>query len=114
MQLRRQQNYRKILLGEHTTGESVAVRRKDGTFAFLTWRGFIDRGQARHAPGAIPVKLAIEAFTVEEDLPAPEWVQVPTGWYVQGSLTADGVRCVLFRGCPRLVRASSATSNSEL
>ncbi len=104
MLLRRSLNYRKVVLGEETTREVVGVRRKDGSFDYKTWRGFIDVERAREMPGAIPVKLQIEAFAADEGGPPLEWIEVPPGRYLQGCLTADGVRCVLLRGFPRLVR----------
>lgn len=106
MLLRRSLNYRKIVVGEGTTGEVVGVRRKDGTFDYKSWRGFIDMERAREMPGAIPVKLEIEAFAADEEGPPLRWIEVPPGRLVQGCLTGDGVRCVLLRGFPRLVRPS--------
>lgn len=98
-----------ILLTADTVGESVGLLRLDGSLGYRPWRGFINVVDARLAAYAVPVKMAIEAFSLDEAIGA-RWYPVPTGRYLQGCLSADGVRCVLVNGHPRLVATSLPTT----
>ena len=102
MILRRMQNYRAIELAAQTRGEVVGVLRRDGSLGCRSWCGFIDVRRARRLSGAVPVKLAIVAYAFS-DGPGRSWVAVPDARFLQGCLTADGVRCVLVEGHPRVV-----------
>lgn len=108
--LRRRLNYRLILLTPETRGETVGVLRKDGSVGYVAWRGFIARSAAllaQRQTGAVPVKLAIDAFSLEDDAtgPAATWRSVAEGYHLQGCLMCDGVRCVLVDGSPRILPA---------
>lgn len=94
-----------ILLTDDTVGESVGLLRIDGSLGYRPWRGFIDVADARLSAFAVPVKMAIEAFTLDNAIGA-RFFPVPTGRFLQGCLCADGVRCVLVSGRPRLVSTS--------
>lgn len=102
MILRRAQNYRMIQLTDCTKGETVGLLRNDGSLGYRRWSGFIDVKQARLLVHAVPVKMAIEAFTLNDE-PGARWIALPRRYFLQGSLTTEGVRCVLVDGYPRLV-----------
>lgn len=102
MILRRAMNYRTMQLSERTPGETVGLLRRDGTLSYRAWCGFIDVHDARLIAGAIPVKMAIAAFALSDE-PGARWTALPSNRFLQGCLTADGVRCVLRDGRPRMV-----------
>ena len=102
MILRRAMNYRTIQLSERTRGETVGLLRRDGTLSYRAWCGFIDVHDARLIAGAIPVKMVIAAFALSDE-PGARWTALPSNRFLQGCLTADGVRCVLRDGRHRMV-----------
>lgn len=111
--LRRTQNYRAIQLHEHTTGENIGVHRRDGSLGYVTWPSSVGVVAARRIRQAVPVKLAIVAYTLDDD-PTVEWVAVPPCCFVQECVTVDSARCVREAGRPRIVQAHTpAASSSE-
>lgn len=91
LELRYRHNYKNVCLGNQTRGESVGVRRRDGSIHYAAWRGFIDRDTAKRLPGAKPVRLAVEEYRIVPD----EWKKVPDGQCVQGCLVGDFVFAVV-------------------
>lgn len=85
LELRYRHNYANICLSKHTRGESVGVRRKNGSTHYASWRGFIDRDTAKRIPGSRPVKLIIEEYRVMPD----QWQKVPEGKFIQGCLVGN-------------------------
>ena len=90
--LARRQNKRLIELRECTTGETVGLLRKDGTYSYHSWLGFIHRSKASRL--GKPVKLKIDRIG-SDDLSSIKWRDVPTDKHVQGCLTENGVFAVI-------------------
>ena len=61
--LARKLNKRLIELRECTTGETVGLLRKDGTYSYHSWLGFIHRNKATRL--GKPVKLKIDRIVLE-------------------------------------------------
>ena len=89
--LARRLNNRLIELHTHTRGETVGVLRRDGTYDYRPWLGFIDRRQARRL--GKPVKLRIARVGFQADIHS-DWRDVAQGRHVQGCLTPGGVYAV--------------------
>ena len=90
--LARRLNKRLIELREYTTGETVGLLRKDGTYSYHAWLGFIHRSKASRL--GRPVKLKIDRIG-SDDLSSIKWRDVPTDKHVQGCLTENVVFAVI-------------------
>lgn len=100
--LHRNLNARNIVLEEGQVGESVGVRRKDGSYGYLPWRGFIDLPVARALPGAKPAKLLASRVGTGREW-ALEWQVLAPGQHVQGCVFQGKAYAVLEEGHCRLV-----------
>jgi len=89
--LARRLNKRLIELHAATRGETVGVLRKDGSYEYRPWLGFVDRNQAREM--GKPVKLQIARVGYQQDVHI-DWRDVANGRHVQGCLTPRGVYAV--------------------
>lgn len=99
-----------IQLTDRTSGETVGLVRRDGSLGYRLWCGFIDVHEARLLPHAVPVKMVIVAFALSDE-PGARWTALPDDRFLQGCLTAEGVRCVLVNGLPRLVSTRLVIQN---
>jgi hypothetical protein len=93
-----------------TTRQTVPVRLRSGEYRFPYWGGYIDRFAAGSVPGAIPVKIAALAYTVEYDIARCKWtrlednVEFVQGCFIQTERMHGGiVLCVMEEGAPRIV-----------
>lgn len=100
--LHRKINARNLVLEEGQTGETIGVRRKDGSYSFLPWGGFVDVEIARVLPGGRAVKLQASRVGSGREW-ALEWQDVAPGRHVQGCVFADKVYAILERGRPKIV-----------
>ncbi len=100
----RRLNYRVIMLGPDTGGQTIGVRRRGGEYRYLRWLGFIDRSAAKQIPGAKPVKLEAHRITSESAF-SSTWRDMVAGEHIQGYLVAGGVYAVLEGDCPRVLPA---------
>ena len=89
--LARHLNKRLIELHPATKGETVGVMRRDGSYEYRPWLGFIDRNQARKLGS--PVKLHVSRVGHQGEFHI-EWRDVAKGRHVQGCLTRAGVYAV--------------------
>jgi len=101
--LRRRQNYTSILLDENACNKDVGCMRRDGSFQYVRWLGFISVEGAKALPQARPVRLEIEAIS-SVDPSQHEWKRLAKNEYVQGCLIEGGMFGVVVGGTP----ASSA------
>lgn len=103
--LLRKLNYRNILLDRERSGEGVGILRRDGEVGYFTWLGFIELDEAVLLEGAVPVKLAVVAYSLRDYMPA-DWVDLDkkTGEMIQGCFVGTGVYAVVKEGVPRIVR----------
>ena len=72
-------------------GETVGVLRRDGSYDYRTWLGFIDRVEARKL--GKPVKLQVARVGYQDEVHI-DWRDVAKGRHVQGCLTPDGAYAV--------------------
>lgn len=92
-------NYRNIRFAHDCTGETISVRRKDGSFVAKRYLGYVGARTAKELKGR-PVKLEIYGWSKNFE----SIQEVPKGSYVQGCLIDSGVFIVLDeRGEPRVV-----------
>jgi hypothetical protein len=95
--LARYLNKRLIELHPNTRGETVGVLRRDGTYDYRPWLGFIDRARAlqlsESAEAARSVKLQVARVGSQGPLHV-DWRDVPKGRHVQGCLTRKGAYAV--------------------
>lgn len=89
--LARRLNKRLIELHAHTRGETVGVLRRDGSYEYRPWLGFVDRRQATQL--GHPVKLQVARVGYQGDFHI-DWRDVAPGRHVQGCLTPGGVYAV--------------------
>jgi hypothetical protein len=89
--LARHLNKRLIELHSTTKGETIGVLRRDGTYEYRQWLGFIDRVQARKL--GKPVKLQVSRVGSQGEFHI-DWRDVSRGRHVQGCLTRTGVYAV--------------------
>ncbi len=89
--LARYLNKRLIELHASTRGETIGVMRRDGSYEYRQWLGFIDRLEARKI--GKPVKLQVSRVGYEGEIHI-DWRDVASGRHVQGCLTAQGVYAV--------------------
>lgn len=89
--LARRLNQRLIELHAHTRGETVGVLRRDGTYEFCPWLGFVDRKQARGLGKPVKLQVARVGYHVDVHI---DWRDVAKGRHVQGCLTPAGVYAV--------------------
>ena len=90
--LARRLNKRLIELHHSTQGETVGLLRKDGTYGYFPWLGFLLREKAFNL--GKPVKLEIARIGWER-LSSVEWRDIPKGKHVQGCLTERGAYAVI-------------------
>ncbi|MEM1155331.1 MAG: hypothetical protein AAGI44_14430 [Pseudomonadota bacterium] len=103
-QLLRQLNYRNIVLGDETNGQSVGVVLRSAETRYVPWCGFIPLSLARRRPRAVPVKLVIKAVS-DVEAPMQSWIYLEHGQYIQGCLVEEGAYGVLVNGHPRIISA---------
>ncbi len=89
--LARYLNKRLIELYDSTRGETIGVLRRDGSYDYRPWLGFIDRDGARRV--GRPVKLQAARIGNQSELHV-DWRNIPRGRHVQGCLTQQGVYAV--------------------
>ena len=89
--LARYVNKRLIELHASTKGETIGVMRRDGSYEYRQWLGFIDRLEARKI--GKPVKLQVSRVGYEGEIQI-DWSDVAKDRHVQGCLTASGVYAV--------------------
>lgn len=94
-------NYRRIVLDEYTSHESVGVLVRSGGYRYLRWLGFIELEKAKGLKNAKPVKLEIRAISKTDGF--GDWEQLLENQHVQGCLTPLGVYGVIQEGSPRIV-----------
>lgn len=98
--LGRRQNYKFIALHHDTKGEVIAVLKRDGSYKFAPWRGFITSAMAKEMRG-VPVKLLVTSVGYQKHGNI-RWKDVPDGKHVQGCLVNEGCYCVI-QGKVRLI-----------
>lgn len=84
-------NKRLIELYPTTRGETIGVLRKDGSYEYRTWLGFVERERAMTL--GRPVKLQAARVGYQGEIHV-SWRDIPRGRHVQGCLTRDGVYAV--------------------
>ena len=89
--LARYVNKRLIELYANTRGETVGILRRDGSYEYRPWLGFVDRDRAIRL--GKPVKLQVARVGQQGDTRI-EWKDVPKGRHVQGCLTRHGAYAV--------------------
>ncbi len=89
--LARRLNKRLIELHDNTLGETVGILRRDGTYEYRSWLGFVDRNQARHLGSPVKLQVARVGYLGDTHI---SWRDVSRGRHVQGCLTAAGVYAV--------------------
>jgi len=89
--LARRLNKRLIELHPNTKGQSIGVLRRDGTYQYFAWLGFVDRAQARKI--GQPIKLEVSRVG-QQCASYIAWRDVSRGRHVQGCLTKTGVYAV--------------------
>ncbi len=89
--LARYLNKRLIELYPNTRGETIGVLRRDGSYAYRPWLGFVDRARAPRM--GKPVKLQVARVGQMKDTHV-DWRDVPRGRHVQGCLTREGAYAV--------------------
>ena len=89
--LARYLNKRLIELYDNTHGETIGVLRRDGSYEYRPWLGFVQRERAL-ALGR-PVKLQV-ARVGQQGETQVVWRDIPIGRHVQGCLTQRGVYAV--------------------
>ncbi|MEM7077646.1 MAG: hypothetical protein AAF513_03355, partial [Pseudomonadota bacterium] len=89
--LARHLNKRLIELRHTSRGETVGVLRRDGSYEYVQWLGFVDRAGALQS--GKPVKLLVARVGHDHE-PHILWRDVPKGRHVQGCLTPHGVYAV--------------------
>lgn len=100
--LYRKLNARNIILEEGGDSQSIGVRRRDGSYGYLPYGGFVDRPIARALPGAVPVKLNVERVGVGREW-ALKWEPLKTGAHVLGCVFGGRAYAVLENGRPVVV-----------
>ncbi len=85
--LARRQNKRLIELYSGTRGETIGVLRRDGSYEYCQWLGFIDRQRAINS--GRPVKLLVARVGHQGDT-CVSWKDIPKGRHIQGCLTSEG------------------------
>lgn len=100
--LHRKINARNLVLEEGQTGESIGVRRKDGSYSFVPWGGFIDVEIARALPKGRAVKLQASRVGSGREW-ALQWQDLGPGQHVQGCVFAGKAYAILERGKARIV-----------
>lgn len=89
--LARYLNKRLIELHPSTKGETIGVLRRDGSYDYRPWLGFIDRAQARKLGKPVKLNVARVGYQGEYHI---DWRDVARGRHVQGCLTDRGVYAV--------------------
>ncbi|MEQ8690799.1 MAG: hypothetical protein RIC89_08175 [Pseudomonadales bacterium] len=89
--LARYLNKRLIELYANTRGETIGVLRRDGSYEYCPWLGFIDRERAIQS--GRPVKLNV-ARVGQQGEARVVWKDIPKGRHVQGCLTDKGAYAV--------------------
>ena len=85
-------NHKIIQLWYDTEHQEVGVKRKDGSYQYLPWLGFVGRSDAKSL--GIPVKLHILRIGrgTSCDL---QWKELSEGEHVQGCGTAKGAYAIV-------------------
>lgn len=100
--LRRQLNYRNIVLHNAAFRETIGVATREGEYRYLPWMGFIELHLARRLHGARPVKLQADAITSTDGF-SSDWRSLKAHEHAQGCLIGRGVFGVANKGFPRVV-----------
>ncbi len=90
----RQLNNRNIELHHTTRGHTVGVLRRDGSYQYVPWLGFVGAADARLLAGSHPVKLAISRIGCVNGV-ATVWEDVGRDKHVQGCLVPGGAYAVV-------------------
>lgn len=103
--LLRKLNYRNIVLDHEETGEVVGVLKRTGEVTYVRWKGFVERCDALAMNRALPVKLDVAAYSMNDSMPAA-WIELEcgSGEMIQGCYVGDGVYAVCDNGVPSIVR----------
>ena len=89
--LARRLNQRLIELYPQTRGETIGVLRRDGSYEYCQWLGFVNRERAIQL--GRPVKLLVARVGHQGDSRLT-WKDIPKGRHIQGCLTAQGAYAV--------------------
>ena len=89
--LARHLNKRLIELYANTHGETIGILRRDGSYEYRPWLGFVSREKAIQL--GRPVKLQVARVGQQGDSRVV-WRDVPRGRHVQGCLTNKGAYAV--------------------
>ena len=89
--LARHLNKRLIELYANTRGETIGILRRDGSYEYRQWLGFVDRERAIEL--GRPVKLKV-ARVGQQGSSRIVWKDIPKGRHVQGCLTQKGAYAV--------------------
>lgn len=100
--LYRKLNARNVVLEEGQRGQTIGVRRKDGSYGYLSWGGFIGIEIARALPGGRPAKLNASRVGVGEEW-ALRWKDLEPGQHVQGCVFEGKAYAVLDHGQCRVI-----------
>jgi hypothetical protein len=89
--LARRLNKRLIELYAATRGETIGVLRRDGSYEYRPWLGFVERDRARGLGSPVKLQVSRVGYVGRAGV---DWRDVPQGRHVQGCLTLDGVYAV--------------------
>jgi len=98
-------NYRQDALPARPTKHlMVGIHTRSGDTERVRWLGTLELDRAKQLTDARPVRLDVNAYTLEDGEWVTGWQPIPAGWFVQGALVAHGVYGVLVKdGSPRFV-----------
>lgn len=100
--VRYRQNQGFVVL-QNSPGDNVPILDRDGERYYVRWLGFIDANVAKQLPGAKPVRLDIEAYSIETS-PVLSWTHLQKGETVQGCLLLNGVYGITHSVLPRVLK----------
>jgi len=102
--LRYRFNYRQDALpAQPTRHMMVGVHTRSGDTERVRWLGMLELENAKQLAGARPVRLDVNAFTLEDGAWVTGWQPIPSNRFVQGALVPQGVYGVAIEGSPRFV-----------
>ncbi len=84
-------NKRLIELYPNTRGETVGILRRDGSYEYRPWLGFVERERASSLGKPVKLQVARVGHLLDSRV---EWRDVPRGRHVQGCLTVQGAYAV--------------------
>lgn len=86
-------NAKHVAITDESSAETIGVMRKDGSFGYVKWLGFIDTFEAKNLLGARAVKLEVARIGVRKGL-GNQWKDLSEGEYVMGCLISEGAYAV--------------------